>query len=72
MTVTPLRPRTATIARNSVGAAVELARAFAATAGAYDESADFPYDNIARLHEAGLVARPLTVAELNPDPHPFP
>jgi ribosomal protein S12 methylthiotransferase accessory factor len=23
-------------------------------------------------HEAGLVARPLTVAELNPDPHPFP
>jgi ribosomal protein S12 methylthiotransferase accessory factor len=23
-------------------------------------------------YEAGLVARPLTVAELNPDPHPFP
>ena len=23
-------------------------------------------------YEAGLVSRPLTVAELNPDPHPFP
>jgi ribosomal protein S12 methylthiotransferase accessory factor len=23
-------------------------------------------------HEAGLVERPLTLADLNPDPHPFP
>lgn len=43
-------------------AAEELAREFAATAGEYDRTADFPFANFERLREAGILN--LTVAEL--------